>query len=116
MTSKINIFKKFKGATLLVFALFIALSGKLLASEPDEASAANHDTHAAVADADAHATDAHAAEAHGEEGKVDITKVAFEHILDSHSWHFWGEGHDAVAMPLPIYLFKHKRLTNFFFS
>ena len=23
---------------------------------------------------------------------VDITKVAFEHILDSHSWHFWGEG------------------------
>ena len=30
--------------------------------------------------------------------------MAFEHILDNHSWHFWGEGHDAVSMPLPVIL------------
>jgi len=111
MTSKINIFKKFKGATLLVFALFIALSGKLSASDPDESATPNHDAHAAVA-----ATDAHAADAHGEEGKVDITKVAFEHILDAHSWHLWGEGHDAVAMPLPIIIYSNTKGLQIFSS
>lgn len=35
---------------------------------------------------------------------VDIAAVAFEHILDSHSWHLWGEGHDAVSLPLPVIL------------
>jgi F-type H+-transporting ATPase subunit a len=44
--------------------------------------------------------------------KVDIAKVAFEHILDSHSWHLWGEGHDAVSIPLPVIL---KTETGFVF-
>lgn len=52
---------------------------------------------------DSLSTQTNAAHAH-ESGKVDITKVAFEHILDSHSWHLWGEGHDAVSIPLPVIL------------
>lgn len=36
--------------------------------------------------------------------KVNIAEVAFEHILDAHSWHLWGEGHDALAIPLPVIL------------
>jgi len=50
------------------------------------------------------------------EGKVDIAKVAFEHILDSHSWHFWGEGHDAVSIPLPVILKTDKGLVMFMSS
>jgi F-type H+-transporting ATPase subunit a len=38
------------------------------------------------------------------EEKVDIAKLAFEHILDSHSWHFWGEGHESFSLPLPVIL------------
>ncbi len=36
--------------------------------------------------------------------KVNIAELAFEHILDAHSWHLWGEGHAAVSMPLPVIL------------
>lgn len=109
MTSKISIFKKFSQAKFLVIALFIAISGNLLASDPDESAAHNED-HAAVT------SNEHAANAHAEEGKVDITAVAFEHILDSHSWHLWGEGHDAVAMPLPIILYSNTKGLQVFSS
>ncbi len=37
---------------------------------------------------------------------VDITAVAFEHILDSHSWHIAGEGHHSIAIPLPIIIYS----------
>ncbi len=49
-------------------------------------------------------------------GDVDITKVAFEHILDSHYWHFWGEGHDAVALPLPCLVYSNTKGLQFFSS
>ena len=79
----------------LILSVFLVLSGlfssKLAASEPVE-----H----AVEDTLSHVAATHGKE-HGSE-EVDITKVAFEHILDSHSWHFWGEGHDAVAMPAEL--------------
>ena len=55
-------------------------------------------------------------EAHGEKKKVDIAEVAFEHILDAHSWHFWGEGHDAVSIPLPVILKTDKGLVFFMSS
>lgn len=51
-----------------------------------------------------------------EEEKVDISKVAFEHILDSHYWHFWGEGHDAFSLPLPCIVYSNKRGWMFFSS
>lgn len=43
------------------------------------------------------------------EENVDIAKVAFEHILDSHYWHLWGEGEDAVAIPLPCIVYSNTR-------
>lgn len=43
------------------------------------------------------------------EENVDIAKVAFEHILDSHYWHLWGEGENAVAVPLPCIVYSNKR-------
>lgn len=48
------------------------------------------------------------------EENVDIAKVAFEHILDSHYWHFWGEGHDAVSVPLPCIVYSNTRGLLFF--
>jgi F-type H+-transporting ATPase subunit a len=39
-----------------------------------------------------------------------------EHISDAHSWHFWGGGHDAVAMPLPVILWTDNGLVVFMSS
>lgn len=47
--------------------------------------------------------------------KVNIAEVAFEHILDAHSWHLWGAGHDALAIPLPVIL-KTESGWQFFMS
>jgi F-type H+-transporting ATPase subunit a len=91
MTSKINTFKKFTGINLLILALFIVFSNSLMASEPEEQNASEE-----------HAVITH--EEHHENGPIDITKVAFEHISDNHSWHLWGEGHSSVSIPLPIIL------------
>lgn len=104
MTSKINTFKKFSSICLAVFALLIGFSNNLAASEPQE-----HEV-----------TEAHVGESvhqvsHESTGPVDITKVAFEHILDNHSWHFWGEGHESVSMPLPVIL-KGNNGISFFMS
>jgi F-type H+-transporting ATPase subunit a len=96
MTSKINTFRKFSGICLLVFALFIGFSSNLSASEPQE----EHEVIVQEGNGP-HALDPHAK---GAEEKVNISEVAFEHILDSHSWHFWGHGHDAVSVPLPVIL------------
>ncbi len=93
----------------LILSVFLVLSGlfssKLAASEPVE-----H----AVEDTLSHVAATHGKE-HGSE-EVDITKVAFEHILDSHSWHFWGEGHDAVALPLPVIIYSSTKGLQFFSS
>ena len=45
---------------------------------------------------------------------VDIAKVAFEHVLDSHYWHFWGEGHQAVSIPLPCIVYSNIKGLLFF--
>ncbi len=39
-----------------------------------------------------------------------------EHISDAHSWHFWGGGHDAVSMPLPVILWTDNGLVTFMSS
>lgn len=91
MISKINTYKKFSGICLLVFALFLGFSTKLSASEPHE----NEPTQVEASTHEAHVD---------ENAPVDISAVAFEHILDAHSWHLWGDGHDALSIPLPIIL------------
>lgn len=107
MTNKINIFRKFSGVCLAVFALFFMVSTKLSASEPQEDAAvpAHHEEVAAGAH-----------DAGAKEKSIDITSVAFEHILDAHSWHLWGEGHDAVAIPLPVILYSNTKGLQVFSS
>lgn len=78
----------------MIVALFITFSSKLSASEPQEDMIEPSHVEASTHDHDSHEAS----------GPVDITKVAFEHILDNHSWHFWGEGHESVSLPLPVIL------------
>lgn len=95
MISKINTSARYFFLTLL-FALFLSFSNSVFASdgiEPEQHPETT--TH-----------DAHAAKPHDPNAPVDIAAVAFEHILDSHSWHLWGEGHEAVAIPLPVIIYS----------
>jgi F-type H+-transporting ATPase subunit a len=101
-----------KRTLFLVVVLIISglFSGKISASEPTEHSHAEQDS--------IHEASIHAAGGHGEtkEGKVDITAVAFEHILDSHYWHFWGEDEGTVAAPLPVIIYSNKAGLQMFSS
>lgn len=85
----------------IFLVLFFLFSGTNTAGEPTELE--HHGDSSAV----------HVADGHGKDQKVDITKVAFEHILDSHSWHLFGEGHDAVSIPLPVILKTNNGLVVF---
>ncbi len=91
-------------AKILFLLLFLSFNNSVWASEPDE-----REVQPTVATE-------HAAETHGEEGEVDIAAVAFEHILDAHSWHLWGEGHHAVAIPLPVIIYSNTKGLQFFSS
>lgn len=38
------------------------------------------------------------------------------HVMDAHSIHLWGEGHDAVSVPLPVLLWTENGLVTFMSS
>ena len=50
------------------------------------------------------------------EEEIEIGALAIEHILDSHSWHLWGHGEDAVSIPLPVIFYSSKTGLNMFSS
>ncbi|MBA2610655.1 MAG: F0F1 ATP synthase subunit A [Bacteroidetes bacterium] len=108
MASKISIYKRSQGIFLVIFALFFSLSLNLNASEPVEHSTS--ETHAVISEEHGEH------KAHDPNAPIDISKVAFEHILDSHSWHLWGDGHDALSIPLPVILKTDKGIVTFLSS
>lgn len=98
MTNNISIFRRIKAfCTVLFIVPFITFAQAGEPTELDEMSI----------------KETHAPEVSHADEKVDITKVAFEHILDSHSWHLFGEGHDAVSISLPVILKTDKGLVIF---
>ncbi len=109
MLSKISISRPKIVILSLVFALFSCFSFTLYGSEPQEVPV----EHPAEQGLD---TEIQGGNNLSHEEKVDITAVAFEHILDAHSWHFWGEGHEAVSMPLPVILKTRNGLVCFMSS
>lgn len=92
MTSKINISKRFFKICLMLFILFTGIPATMTAQ------------HEEILVEDAHGVSEIHANTPNKEEKINIADVAFEHILDSHSWHILGEGHDAVSIPLPVIL------------
>jgi F-type H+-transporting ATPase subunit a len=104
MTTKINTYTKFSSIILLVFVLFFSAITPLNASEPQEV---------AIAVGYPHAEANHVEESNK---PIDITAIALEHVADAHSWHLWGEGHDAVALPLPVILYSSTKGLQVFSS
>ena len=51
-----------------------------------------------------------------ESSKIDMTSLILDHISDSYEWHFCGEGENAVAIPLPVFVYSEVRGEGFFFS
>jgi F-type H+-transporting ATPase subunit a len=102
MASKINTFRgiAFRITAFIIFTLFLGFSAA--AYDGDDVLEI-HDSTAAVH----HAEDT---------GKVDLQKVAFEHILDSHYWHFWGKGHESVSLGLPCIIYSNTKGLQFFSS
>ncbi len=98
MTGKSNTRSKISGICLLIMSIFLLSSTSLNANNQPQDEA----HHEEVSTATLSVTE----DAHNADKPVDIAAIAFEHILDAHSWHFWGEGHDAVAMPLPIIIYS----------
>ncbi len=94
MIGKINTSTKFSGIYILIFSLSFLFSINLKAQVQHEEVSETNPSETAIAGE------------HKKEEQLDISKIAFEHILDAHSWHFWGEGHDAVALPLPIIIYS----------
>lgn len=92
MASKINIIKSFATTLLVVATLFFSFS-------------INGQEHLETVVAEPTITEAHAGVSEADK-PVDITAIALEHVADSHSWHLWGEGHDAVALSLPVILYS----------
>src|SRR5438309_10148983 len=56
------------------------------------------------------------AENQEEKKGFDAGKLIMEHIGDSYSWHLWGEGHNAVSIPLPVILYNDKGIDVFMSS
>jgi F-type H+-transporting ATPase subunit a len=88
--------------TILValISFFCLFSFRINASEPQEPEEKLAPAHAEISHAK-------------EDEKVNISQVAFEHILDSHSWHLWGEHDHAVSIPLPVILKTNDGLVFF---
>lgn len=104
MTTKINTYTKFSSILLLIFVFLSAFNTKLIASEPQEAP---------ITVGHSHAESAHVEDVNK---PIDITAIALEHVADSHSWHLWGEGHDAIALPLPIIIYSSAKGLQVFSS
>ena len=61
---------------------------------------------------EAHATEI-AEDAHAEEEGFNAMEMILHHIADAHSWHLWGEGHDAVSISLPVILYTDNGIVTF---
>lgn len=77
---------------VFILTLFNAYSIEPTESEQASTSSVHHENH---------------------DQEVNIAEIAFEHILDSHSWHLFGEGHHAVSIPLPVILKTNQGLVIF---
>jgi F-type H+-transporting ATPase subunit a len=105
MASKINTFRgvAFRFAAFIIFTLFL---GFRAAAHDGDDPIETHDSTTAAAHSK-HAPDT---------GKVNLQEVAFEHILDSHYWHFWGKGHESVSLGLPCIIYSNTKGLQFFSS
>ncbi len=82
------------------------------------ASAQDHVDHSATEEHAAEATHGSEDTGHGEGlmEKFNPGAMITEHITDGHGWHLWGEGHDAVSIPLPVIVYNPEKGMDMFMS
>lgn len=97
-----------KFLSIVLFTILLFSTNLSKASDPDEHSAIVQDSLKSNGLMPSHEL------IHEEE--IEIGALAIEHILDSHSWHLWGHGDDAVAIPLPVIFYSTKTGLNVFSS
>lgn len=104
--------------------LSVALIAVLPLFFTPKTASAQHDSTVTTENVEVEA-DHHAAEAEHHEGnehhegvekKFNAGDMIFEHILDAHDWHLWGEGHGSVAIPLPVIAWSSRGLDVFMSS
>lgn len=104
-----------KGALLMIIAAVLTLTVVSRLTRASETHTENTDSMAVVAET------THAEVANGEhhekgEAKFDAGKMIFDHVLDAHDWHLWGEGHGSVSIPLPVIIYSSRGLEVFLSS
>jgi len=62
------------------------------------------------------ANEVHQEETPEKDEKYNPVPAIMDHIMDSHGWHLWGGGHDAVSIPLPVILWTDNGLVTFMSS
>lgn len=70
----------------------------------------NHSSHS-VDEVNAH-SEGHSAKP----SKFEPGKMILEHVSDAHDWHLWGEGDEAVSIPLPVILYTSSKGITLFSS
>ena len=118
-------FRKFFVAT--GFSAFFAVSA--FANETHSVSQSSAEGHVSAVEVTAHVDtsshqmanhgESHESSSHGEKHapeKFAPGKMIMEHIADAHDWHMWGEGHDAVSIPLPVILYTESKGITVFSS
>lgn len=109
------------------FSAFFAVSA--LANEAHSVSQSSTEDHVSAVEVSAHVDssshqmsnhgESHESSSHGENHapeKFAPGKMIMEHIADAHDWHMWGEGHDAVSIPLPVILYTQSKGITVFSS
>ncbi len=76
-------------------------------------SASEHQTEGATHNTSG---EAHGVESAHAEKKFEPGKMIMDHIADAHDWHLWGEGHDAVSIPLPVIIYSKSKGIEVFSS
>lgn len=117
---KINNLRQYL-SVVLVAVLPLVFAPKSVSAHQDSTVVENTETHATAESHDHdHATEAdhhHVEGAHSEgEAKFNAGDMIFEHILDAHDWHLWGEDHGSVSIPLPVIAYSSRGIDVFMSS
>ena len=99
---KINILRKYRYFFIILIFGVLAISFSSIAN-PDSTIVENQAIHLQTP-----------IEGHAE--KFNAGEMIFEHILDAHDWHLWGEGAEATVIPLPVIIYCKDRGFDAFWS
>lgn len=102
--SHVLFFKNFRSK--IVFALFSAIFSLQVQAQ----------SHVSDSDSVFSSVDKPQEEINKSEKAFDTGNFILHHIADAHDFHFWGEGHHSVGLPLPVILWTKNGLVTFMSS